>query len=73
VRKNRRNHLQGNSLLIPQEAVAFCASAELGPPLAGARRPGHDHQVSVEVLQDLDLGALGIPPQQSIPPMAAHL
>jgi hypothetical protein len=49
----------GEPLLIPQEAVGFCAAADLGPPLAGAPRPGHDHQISVEVLQDLDLGRWG--------------
>jgi hypothetical protein len=46
--------------------VGFCAAADLSPPLAGGGRPRHDHQVSVEMLQDLDLGALGISPPQRI-------
>lgn len=34
------------------------ATSDLGPPLAGGGRLGHDHQISVEVFRDLDLGAL---------------
>src|SRR5262249_18062539 len=50
----------------PQDAVALCAAADLGPPLAGEGWTRHDHQVSIEVLEDLELGALGISPQQVI-------
>jgi hypothetical protein len=47
----------------PQEAVGFCAAADLGAPVAAGGRPRRNHQVSIQVLQDLDLGALRILPE----------
>ena len=44
-------------------------AADLGPPLSAEGWPRRDHQVSVEVLEDLDLGTLGIPPQQVVQPL----
>ena len=49
-----------NRLLIPQEAVGFCAAADLGPPLIGARRPRHNHQVSVVMHALVTLRAQGL-------------
>src|SRR5215472_15393088 len=49
-------------------SVAFRAATYLSPPLAGSRRPWDDHQVPIEMLQDLDLRPLRIPPQQRIQP-----
>ena len=36
----------------PSGGVTFFAASDLGPPLAGDGRPRHDHQVSVEMLQN---------------------
>jgi hypothetical protein len=48
--------------------VAFCAATDLGPVLASIGRQRDDHQVPIEMLQDLDLGALSILPQRRIQP-----
>ena len=52
-------------LLVTQEAIAFCATRNLGPSLADVweRR---DFQVSVEMLEDLHLGPLRILPYQLV-------
>ena len=42
------------------------ATSDPGVPLTGHRRSRHNLQVSLQVLQDLGLGTLRIPPKQLI-------